>query len=69
LYSITHEVQILAQSSRTFRIFVSSTIIVLKPERNALQEKVFPRLCEYQINPLFSSRFIVHLWIGHQWVL
>jgi hypothetical protein len=32
------------QSSRTFRIFVSSTFSDLKEERNALQEKVFPRL-------------------------
>ncbi len=32
------------QSSRTFRIFVSSTFSDLKGERNALQEKVFPRL-------------------------
>jgi hypothetical protein len=36
----------LAQSSRTFRIFVSSTFSDLKEERNALQEKVFPRLRE-----------------------
>ncbi|MEI7845039.1 MAG: DUF4062 domain-containing protein [Chloroflexota bacterium] len=34
----------MAQSSRTFRIFVSSTFSDLKSERNALQEKVFPRL-------------------------
>jgi WD40 repeat protein len=32
--------------SRTFRIFVSSTFQDLKEERNALQEKVFPRLRE-----------------------
>ena len=32
------------QASRTFRIFVSSTFSDLKAERNALQEKVFPRL-------------------------
>ena len=32
------------QSSRTFRIFVSSTFSDLKAERNALQEKVFPPL-------------------------
>ena len=32
------------QSSRTFRIFVSSTFSDMKAERNALQEKVFPRL-------------------------
>ncbi len=34
----------MAQSSRTFRIFVSSTFSDLKAERNTLQEKVFPRL-------------------------
>ncbi len=34
----------MTQSSRTFRIFVSSTFSDLKAERNALQEKVFPRL-------------------------
>jgi hypothetical protein len=32
------------QSSRTFRIFVSSAFSDLKTDRNALQEKVFPRL-------------------------
>ena len=34
------------QSTRTFRVFVSSTFSDLKAERNALQEKVFPRLKE-----------------------
>jgi hypothetical protein len=34
----------MAQTSLTFRIFVSSTFSDLKAERNALQEKVFPRL-------------------------
>jgi hypothetical protein len=33
-------------TSRTFRIFVSSTFNDLKAERNALQERVFPRLRE-----------------------
>ena len=45
------------QGSRTFRIFVSSTFSDLKAERNALQEKVFPRLrdlaaahgCRFQV--------------------
>ncbi len=36
----------MAQSTRTFRIFVSSTFSDLKIERNALQEQVFPRLRE-----------------------
>jgi len=31
-------------TSRTIRLFVSSTFSDLKAERNALQEKVFPRL-------------------------
>ena len=47
----------MAQSSRTFRVFVSSTFSDLKEERNALQEKVFPRLrdlaaahsCRFQV--------------------
>ena len=34
------------QASRTFRIFVSSTFSDLKEERNALQERVFPKLRE-----------------------
>lgn len=34
------------QSTRIFRVFVSSTFSDLKAERNALQEKVFPRLKE-----------------------
>lgn len=34
-------------SSRTFRVFVSSTFTDLKKERDALQEHVFPRLAEY----------------------
>ena len=33
-------------TSRTFRIFVSSTFSDLVAERNALQERVFPRLCD-----------------------
>ena len=34
----------MAQATRTFRIFVSSTFADLKQERNALQKDVFPRL-------------------------
>ncbi len=34
----------MVQASRTFRVFVSSTFSDLKAERNALQERVFPRL-------------------------
>ena len=36
----------MARAGRTFRIFVSSTFSDLKEERNALQERVFPRLRE-----------------------
>jgi tetratricopeptide (TPR) repeat protein len=36
----------MAQSGKTFRIFVSSTFNDLKVERNALQERVFPKLRE-----------------------
>jgi WD40 repeat protein len=36
----------MVQASKTFRIFVSSTFSDLKAERNALQERVFPRLRE-----------------------
>ncbi len=36
----------MAQASRTFRIFVSSTFADLKAERDALQRDVFPRLRE-----------------------
>jgi hypothetical protein len=35
---------LMAQTTRTFRIFVSSTFSDLKEERNALQKHVFPRL-------------------------
>ena len=34
----------MAQTGKTFRIFVSSTFSDLKTERNALQEEVFPKL-------------------------
>ncbi|ODS35653.1 MAG: hypothetical protein A7316_03440 [Candidatus Altiarchaeales archaeon WOR_SM1_86-2] len=36
----------MVQSTKTFRIFVSSTFTDLKEERNALQKRVFPRLRE-----------------------
>jgi len=35
-----------ANRSKTFRIFINSTFSDLKAERNALQERVFPRLRE-----------------------
>jgi hypothetical protein len=41
-----NEEAIMAQTTRTFRIFVSSTFSDLKEERNALQRDVFPRLRE-----------------------
>jgi hypothetical protein len=34
----------MAQATRTFRVFVSSTFSDFKAERHALQERVFPRL-------------------------
>ena len=34
------------KSTRTFRVFVSSTFSDLKAERNLLQEKVFPGMKE-----------------------
>jgi hypothetical protein len=36
----------LARPGQIFRVFVSSTFGDLKAERNALQERVFPRLRE-----------------------
>ena len=48
--AITREKQVTAQptgSSRTFRVFVSSTFEDLAAERNALQEHVFPMLAAY----------------------
>lgn len=36
----------MAQTTRTFRVFVSSTFSDFKEERNALQEEVFPKLRE-----------------------
>ena len=46
------------QTSRTFRIFVSSTFSDLVAERNALQERVFPRLrqlCQQQHGCRFQA--------------
>ena len=37
---------LMAQASKTFRIFISSTFSDLKEERNALQKDVFPKLRE-----------------------
>ena len=34
------------RTTQTFRVFVSSTFTDLKEERNALQERVFPKLRE-----------------------
>lgn len=55
----------MVQSSRTFRVFVSSTFNDFKKERNALQREVFPRLrqlcekhgCRFQaIDPRWGVR-------------
>ena len=35
------------KTTRTIRVFISSTFSDLKAERNALQERVFPRLKRY----------------------
>lgn len=35
------------QHESTFRVFIRSTFSDLKAERDALQNDVFPRLCEY----------------------
>jgi len=43
------------RESKTFRIFVSSTFSDLKEERNALQEKVFPKLRDLCMQ--YSCRF------------
>jgi NACHT domain- and WD repeat-containing protein len=45
----------MAQASRTFRVFVSSTFNDLKAERNALQERVYPRL--KALCAQYSTRF------------
>ena len=39
-----------ANQSKTFRIFINSTFSDLKAERNALQDRVFPRLRELARN-------------------
>jgi hypothetical protein len=36
----------MAQASKTFRIFISSTFSGLKAERDALKKEIFPKLCE-----------------------
>lgn len=51
------------QASKTFRIFVSSAFSDLKEERNALQERVFPKLrnlciqngCRFKVGGLPSG--------------
>jgi hypothetical protein len=45
------------QSNRTFRVFISSTFSDLKAERNALHERVFPRLRELAM-PKSGSSFL-----------
>lgn len=50
------------QTSRTFRIFVSSTFSDLEAERNALQKKVFPRLRD--LAAAHGRRFQANLFRG-----
>jgi WD40 repeat protein len=52
----------MVQSSKTFRIFVSSTFSDLKEERNALQREVFPRLRELCVQHGFRFQAIDLRW-------
>jgi hypothetical protein len=52
----------MAAQSKTFRIFVSSTFSDLKEERNALQERVFPRLRELCMSRGFRFQAIDLRW-------
>ena len=50
----------MAKTTKTFRVFVSSTFSDLKAERNALQERVHPRLrnfCQQNGSTLSARRF------------
>jgi len=55
----------MARTSRTFRIFVSSTFSDLDAEHNALQKQVFPRLrylatdhlCHFQAKVFYGNNF------------
>lgn len=47
----------MTNQAQTFRIFVSSTFSDLKPERNALQASVFPRLRELRKKKGKGARF------------
>src|ERR1017187_952094 len=49
-------------ASRTIRLFVSSTFSDLKAERNALQEKVFPRLKQLCLTKGFRFQAIDLRW-------
>lgn len=48
----------MAQQARTFRVFVRSTFSDLKAERNALQERGFPRLRELSVNGFIGAPLI-----------
>ena len=50
------------QSTKTFRVFVSSTFSDLKEERNALQKKVFPKLMELCMQHGFKFQAIDLRW-------
>ncbi len=52
----------MTQSSRTFRIFISSTFSDLKQERDALQKNVFPRLRDLAMTHGFRFQAIDLRW-------
>jgi len=54
-------------TTRTIRVFISSTFSDLKAERNALQERVFPRLKRYCQRRGWSFQAIDLRWgISHE---
>jgi hypothetical protein len=52
----------MAQPSRVFRVFISSTFADLKAERDALQERVFPKLREHCAGSGYSFQAIDLRW-------
>ena len=52
----------MAQANRVFRVFISSTFADLKAERDALQERVFPKLREHCAESGYSFQAIDLRW-------
>ena len=52
----------MAQANRVFRVFISSTFADLKAERDALQERVFPKLREHCAGGGYSFQAIDLRW-------